>query len=60
MSFEDRILKLCALAAACQTEAQAMALTQELRTLLHEHIEHLRDGGDTLSERIPNKQLREL
>ena len=49
MSFEDRILKLCALAAACQTEAQATALTQELRTLLHEHIEQLVNDVDALS-----------
>ena len=42
MNFEERILKLCALAVACQTEKEAVALTRELRMLLHERMEQLR------------------
>jgi len=49
MSFEDRIMKLCALAVTCQTEEEAVAIARELRILLHEQIESLRGDANGLS-----------
>jgi hypothetical protein len=49
MNFEDRIVKLCALAVTCQTEEEAVALARELRMLLHERIESLRVDLNGLS-----------
>lgn len=43
-AFEYRVKKLCERIFACQTEDDAIVLTRELKTLLHDRIEEIRGG----------------
>jgi len=43
MPFEARIRELSDLLASCDDDAQALELAQELRGVLHERIEQLRE-----------------
>jgi len=43
MSSEQRLMELCAQLLACEDDDTAIALAEQLRTILHDHVEEMRD-----------------
>ncbi len=45
MPFEDEIMKLCERICACNSDAEAIELTREMKSLLHDRILELRKSA---------------